>query len=107
MPNVPGIDDGNPFDWGKTSADYSAWRPNYPDRYFQLLKTLGVGLPGPRILDLGTGVGFLALRFAQAGTVVTGVDIAPEQIEEARRRCAALGLTAEFRTVPAEEAGLS
>jgi SAM-dependent methyltransferase len=106
MPNVPGIDHGNTFDWGKTSADYSAWRPNYPDRFFELLQTLRVGLPGQQILDLGTGVGFLALRFAQAGAVVTGIDIAPEQIDEARRRCTLLGLAAEFRIVPAEDTGL-
>jgi SAM-dependent methyltransferase len=105
MPVIPGIDDGNAFDWGRTSADYSAWRPNYPDRFFALLKTLGVGLPGQRILDLGTGVGFLALRFAQAGAAVTGIDIAPEQIEEARRGCNSLGVAAEFHTLPAEGTG--
>ena len=105
MPVVPGIDDGNAFDWGRTSADYSAWRPNYPDRFFELLKTLGVGLAAQRILDLGTGVGFLALRFAQAGAIVTGIDISPEQIDEARRRCTSLGLAAEFRTLRAEDSG--
>jgi SAM-dependent methyltransferase len=102
MPNVPGIDDGNPFDWGKTSADYSAFRPNYPSRFFDLLKALHIGLPGQDILDLGTGVGFLALRFAQAGATVTGIDIAPEQIDEARRQAQVLGLTADFQVLPAE-----
>lgn len=106
MPNVPGIDDGNTFDWGKTSADYSAFRPNYPDRFFELLQTLRVGLLGQHILDLGTGVGFLALRFAQAGAIVTGIDIAPEQIDEARRRCSSLGVTADFQLLPAEATGL-
>jgi SAM-dependent methyltransferase len=106
MPIVSGIDDGNTFDWGRTSADYSTWRPNYPDRFFELLKALKVGLPGQRILDLGTGVGFLTLRFAQAGAIVTGIDISPEQIDEARRRCTSLGLAVEFRTVPAEDTGL-
>jgi SAM-dependent methyltransferase len=93
-------------DWGKTSADYSAWRPNYPDRFFDLLKTFGVGLPGQRILDLGTGVGFLALRFAQAGAMSTGVDIADGQIRVARRRAESLGVTAEFHVAAAEDTGL-
>ena len=106
MPTIPGLDGGHAFDWGRTSADYSAWRPNYPDRFFELLRTLDVGLPGQRILDLGTGVGFLAVRFAQAGAIVTGIDIAPEQIDEARRRSASLGVAAEFQTVPAEDTGL-
>ena len=78
------IDVGNPIDWGKTSKDYSAWRPNYPDRFCDAFAAFGVGLPGQRILDLGAGVGFLALRFAQQGCDVAGVYIAEGQIPEAR-----------------------
>jgi SAM-dependent methyltransferase len=100
------IDDGNVIDWGKTSRDYTRWRPNYPDRFFQLLTSFGIGLPGQRILDLGTGVGFLALRFAQAGAAVTGVDIAAGQIHEARRRSEALHVNAQFLVAPAENTGL-
>ena len=101
------VDGGNEIDWGRTSSDYSLHRPNYPDRFFQMLKSLGVGLEGQKILDLGTGVGFLALRFAQQGAVVTGVDIAKGQIEEARQRCMAMGLTADFLIGPAENTGLA
>ena len=72
-----------------------------------MLKSLGVGLESQKILDLGTGVGFLALRFAQQGAVVTGVDIAKGQIEEARQRCMAMGLTADFLIGPAENTGLA
>ena len=100
------IDGGNIIDWGKTSADYSAWRPNYPDRFFSALSVFGVGLPGQHILDLATGVGFLALRFAKQGCHVTGVDISTEQIEEARNRCESLGLLANFLVAPAENTGL-
>lgn len=100
------IDDGNPIDWGRTSRDYSIHRPNYPDRFFDLLASFDVGLPGQRILDLGTGVGFLAERFARRGARVTGVDIATGQIEEARRRCEALGEKVEFLVRAAEETGL-
>ena len=99
-------DGDNVIDWGRTSADYSTWRPNYPDRFFDLLKTFGVGLPGQRILDLGTGVGFLALRFAQAGALSTGVDISAEQIQAARRRAESAGIAAEFYVAAAEETGL-
>jgi ubiquinone/menaquinone biosynthesis C-methylase UbiE len=100
------FDCGNVIDWGKTSDDYTRWRPNYPDRFFHLLALLGVGLRGQRILDLGTGVGFLALRFAQAGANVTGIDIAQEQIGEARRRAQALGVTADFIVASAEQSRL-
>src|SRR6266550_2060430 len=106
MSDNPAIDRGNAIDWSKTAGDYSTWRPNYPDRFFRILAMFGVGLSGQRILDLGTGVGFLALRFAQAGAHTTGVDIADGQIQEARRRAETLGLSAEFHTSPAEETGL-
>jgi SAM-dependent methyltransferase len=99
-------DGDNVIDWGKTSADYSTWRPNYPDRFFDLLKTFGVGLPGQRTLDLGTGVGFLALRFSQAGALSTGIDNAQEQIQAARHRAESLGVAAQFHVAAAEETGL-
>jgi SAM-dependent methyltransferase len=100
------IDGGNRVDWGKTSGDYAAWRPNYPDRFFDALKIYGVGTPNQHILDLGTGVGFLAVRFAGQGCRVTGVDISPEQIAEARRRAEFNGVTAAFLVAPAENTGL-
>ncbi len=94
------------IDWGRTSQDYSTWRPNYPDRFFNLLTVMGLGLHGQRILDLGTGVGFLAAKFAQAGAIVTAVDISPEQITEARRRAEALGVRVDFLVAAAEDTSL-
>jgi SAM-dependent methyltransferase len=38
--------------------------------------------------------------------VVTGVGVADGQIKEARLRCEALGLAADFRVAPAEDTGL-
>ena len=106
MEGVPPKDGDNVIDWGKTSRDYSDWRPNYPDRFFEILTSFGVGLPGQRILDLGTGVGFLALQFARQGVVATGVDISEGQIEEAKGRAASLGFEVDFRVSPAEDTGL-
>jgi SAM-dependent methyltransferase len=40
---------------------------------------------GERWLDVGTGTGAVALRAARAGARVTGVDLSPVMIEEARR----------------------
>jgi SAM-dependent methyltransferase len=105
MKNIS-VDGDNVIDWGKTSVDYSKWRPNYPDRFFDALRLYDVGLRGQRILDLGTGVGFLALRFAQSGAEVIGIDISREQIDEAKRRAASLGVSADFRIARAEETGL-
>ena len=50
---------------------------------------------------------FSQFRFAQAGAVVIGLDIAEEQIQEARRRSEALGANfADFVVASAEHTGL-
>jgi 2-polyprenyl-3-methyl-5-hydroxy-6-metoxy-1,4-benzoquinol methylase len=42
--------------------------------------------PGLRVLDVGCGLGALAAAAAARGAEVTGVDLAPGMLEEARRR---------------------
>lgn len=106
MYGVGSIDSGNTIDWGLTSEDYGRWRPNYPDSFYQRLKVLGIGLPGQKILDVGTGVGFLARRFAQAGADVTGTDISEGQVKVAQRYAEAEQLDIRFFAAPAEETGL-
>ena len=36
------IDDGKPFDWGLTSADYAKYRDIYPDVLYQTLYEMGI-----------------------------------------------------------------
>jgi ubiquinone/menaquinone biosynthesis C-methylase UbiE len=59
-------------------------------------------LPGQSILDLGTGTGVMARRFAQQGSAVAGIDISAEQIAAARELAAARKLDVDFRVAPAE-----
>jgi hypothetical protein len=37
------IDLGREIDWGKTSQDYSAYRPGPPEEFYARLRELGVG----------------------------------------------------------------
>ncbi|WP_165985476.1 class I SAM-dependent methyltransferase [Streptomyces sp. YIM 98790] len=48
------------------------------------------------VLDAGCGTGTMSLLLAQAGHRVTGVDISPRMIEQARAKLAASGLAADF-----------
>jgi len=99
----PVIDQGRSIDWSATSGDYAAFRPGPPDALFDRLQALGIGLPGQRILDLGTGTGVMARAFARRGAVAAGIDIAAGQIEAARRLAESEALAIDFRVAPAEE----
>jgi SAM-dependent methyltransferase len=92
-----------PMDFGRTAADYARYRTEFPPELFARLAALGIGTAGQRIVDLGTGTGVLARGFAAAGCAVTGVDIAPELLAEARRRD---GAAVTYRVAPAEDTGL-
>jgi SAM-dependent methyltransferase len=93
-------------DFGPTAHDYATYRTAFPPELFTRLAALGVGLAGHRIADLGTGTGVLARGFAAGGCSVTGVDVAPELLEQARRQDAAAGPEVTYRVAPAEDTGL-
>ena len=59
-------------------------------------------LSGRRILDYGCGHGMAAVVFARAGAAVTGFDLSPGYVNEARVRAQANRVTAEFVTADAE-----
>jgi SAM-dependent methyltransferase len=75
----------SPQDFGRAAADYAAYRKGFPRSFFKRLLKDGIGNPGQSILDLGTGTGALARGFAKQGAVVTGLDISPELIDQAKK----------------------
>jgi ubiquinone/menaquinone biosynthesis C-methylase UbiE len=52
--------------------------------------------PGERVLDVACGTGNLAIPAARNGAKVTGVDIAPNLLEQGRERAKAEGLAIQF-----------
>jgi SAM-dependent methyltransferase len=52
--------------------------------------------PGCRLLDLATGTGSVALEFARAGCIVTGIDLSAPMIEQARQKARNRGLNVQF-----------
>ena len=96
------VDAGRRIDWGKTSADYDRYRPGPPDSFYQRLLGSGIGEEGQRILDLGTGTGLLARRFAAQGARVSGLDVSAGQLEMARAAAAREGVRIDFQQGGAE-----
>ncbi len=56
----------------------------------QLVKFAGI-VPGERVLDVGTGTGVVAVTAARAGAMVSGLDLTPELLEEARENARIAG----------------
>ena len=93
-------------DFGRTSEDYSQHRAGFPEALFEHLEAFGLGRPGQRIVDLGTGTGTLARGFARRGADVVALDVAPEMLAAGRDLAAQEQLQIDFREGPAEATGL-
>ena len=59
--------------------------------------------PGMTVLDVACGSGNLALPAARAGAIVTGIDIAPNLLDQARARAAGEALDIRFELADAED----
>lgn len=83
------------------SGDFGQIARFYEDEAGAFVKRLGLK-PGSKVLDAACGTGNLALPAARLGADVTGVDIAPNLVEQARENAAREGLKAKFDEGDAE-----
>lgn len=97
------IDNGNAFDWGRTSGDYARFRDIYPDIFYRKIADRGLCTDGQDVLDLGTGTGVLPRNMYRYGAKWTGTDISPEQIAQAKQLAAAADMDISFLAVSAED----
>lgn len=92
-------------DWNHAAGDYAKHRAGFPAWFFDRIEAAGLFKPGMRVLDLATGTGTLARGFAMRGGIVTGLDIAPEMMAQAKALDAQAGVSVEYVTAKAEATG--
>jgi SAM-dependent methyltransferase len=68
----------------------------------QLVKFAGIAF-GENVLDVGTGTGVLAITAARTGAQVTGLDLTPELLDQARENARIAGTPVRLRRLLASE----
>ena len=84
-----------------TAGDFSQIARAYTKGAEQFVERLHLQ-PGMTVLDVACGSGNLAIPAARAGATVTGMDIAPAMVEQARENAQREGLQAQFDEGDAE-----
>ena len=84
-----------------TAGDFGRIAKTYERGAAEFIARLGLR-PGEQVLDVACGTGNLALPAARAGALVTGIDIAPNLIEQAQASAAEEGLPVAFEVGDAE-----
>jgi SAM-dependent methyltransferase len=75
--------------FGEVAADYDAYRPKYPAALVDAIMSAveaGASSRVPRILDVGSGTGILAVQLRDAGAEVLAVEPDPEMAAVARSK---------------------
>ena len=75
---------------------YERYRLGYPDRLIQRVIEFTHLAPGDSVLDLGTGPGLLAVRFAAAGMNVSAADPEPDMLAAAAEAARSAGVTLQL-----------
>lgn len=83
------------------AGDFGEIAKYYADGAEEFIKRLDLK-PGMTVLDVACGTGNLAIPAARTGATVTGVDIAPNLVEQARENAKREGLNAQFDEGDAE-----
>ena len=97
------IDSGKPFDWGRTSSDYAKYRDIYPEVFYEKIHSLGIGISGQNVLDIGTGTGVIPRNMYHYGAKFTGTDISENQIAQAKMLVQKAGMDIRFICCPTEK----
>lgn len=94
--------------WNKRAKDFKNQSivEMQNERYDEWLEIITSQLPPTeklKVLDIGTGAGYMAMLLASQGHSVTGVDLCQEMITAAKEASAALNLQIDFQQQDAEK----
>jgi len=78
-----------------SAGDYDAIAELFWDVGAVVAEAAGIE-PGMRVLDVATGTGNAAIRAAEAGSQVVGLDLTPELFDDARRHEALAGVSVDW-----------
>ena len=93
-------------DFGRAAADYAAHRRGFPKSFFERLRSeFAIGVPGQRVLDVGTGTGQMARGLALGGARVTGLDPSAQLLAVGAQLDATAGVTVARLERTAEDTG--
>lgn len=101
LPPLKGVE------FGRAAKDYAVHRKGFPESFFELISGWGIGRPGQRILDLGTGTGSLARGLALRGADVSARDIDAAMIAAAKALDRKAGAEVSYSVGRAEATGFA
>src|SRR5665213_934529 len=91
----------------RLDREFYSWnRPLHRERPFDRLFPFADYTNGAKILEIGCGLGTLAMNLARKGAEVTAVDLNPVSVEQTRKRFDLLKLTGRVELMDARELAL-
>ena len=100
VPDIAQLKSGLKFAW--TSGDFGRIASFTAQAADDFVQRIGIR-PSDRVLDIACGTGNTAIPAARLGARVTGIDIAPNLLSQARERAAGEGLEIRLEEGDAEE----
>ena len=73
--------------------------------FWKKILTTAIGTERLKVLDVGTGAGYLALVVASMGHAVTGIDLSPNMVTAAADLAVRMKLQCDFLVADAEQSG--
>lgn len=90
--------------FGRLDAEFYSWnQPLHAHRPFDRLFPYEAYTDGAKVLEIGCGMGTMAMNWALNGSSITAVDLNPTSIEQSTKRFDLMGLNGDIRLMDANQ----